>query len=144
MNDATPRKTRLLIVVAGLGIGGAEVVIQRIAETLDRSRFEITIACLKTRGAIGDELARNGIEVVVLKKGGGTDYFTIFRLLSFIRRRRFDVVHTHTTDALIEAAFCRLVYPRFRLVHTFHFGKYPRTPGRPRASSASVPASPMS
>jgi glycosyltransferase involved in cell wall biosynthesis len=130
MTGPTPRKTNLLIVVAGLGIGGAEVVIQRIAETLDRSRFNLTIACLKMRGAIGEELARNGVDVVVLKKGAGTDYLTLFRLLNFIRKRRIDVVHTHTTDALIEAAFCRLVYPRFRLVHTFHFGKYPRTPGK--------------
>ena len=36
-----------------------------------------------------------------------------------------DVVHTHTTDALADAALCRLVFPRFRLVHTFHFGNYP-------------------
>ena len=125
-----PRKINLAIVAAGLGIGGAEVVIQRLAETIDRTRFNLTIVCLKVRGAIGEELARNGVEVVVLSSGKGTDYFTTFKLLRFIRQRRIDVVHTHTTDALIEAAFCRFIYRRFKLIHTFHFGNYPRAPGK--------------
>jgi len=125
------RKTNLLIVVAGLGIGGAEVVIQRLAETIDRTRFNLTIACLKVSGPVGEELTRQGIEVVVLsKRGGRADYFTVFRLLRLIRERRIDVVHTHTTDALVEAALCRILLRRFKLIHTFHFGNYPRAPGR--------------
>lgn len=124
-------RTNLLIVVAGLGIGGAEVVIQRLAETLDRARFNLTIACLKVRGSIGDELARHGVDIVVLSRAGArTDYFTVFRLMKLIRERRIDVVHTHTTDALVEAGICRLLLRSFKLIHTFHFGNYPRPPGR--------------
>jgi glycosyltransferase involved in cell wall biosynthesis len=126
-----PRKTNLLIVAAGLGIGGAEVVIQRLAESIDRDRFKVTIACLKMLGPIGEQLAKKGVDVVVLsKKDGRADYFTLFRLLRLIRKRNIDVVHTHTTDALIEAAFCRLFLRRFKLIHTFHFGNYPRPPGK--------------
>src|SRR5262245_20276696 len=102
--NPSQKKTNLLIVVAGLGIGGAEVVIQRLAETIDRTRFNLTIACLKVRGSIGEEMARLGFDIEVLSKAGArTDYFTVFRLMKFIRTRRIDVVHTHTTDALVEA-----------------------------------------
>jgi glycosyltransferase involved in cell wall biosynthesis len=130
MSDAAaPRKINLLIVVAGLGIGGAEVVIQRIAQTIDRARFNLLIACLKVRGSIGDELVKQGVEIEVISTPGKkVDYFTSLKLLRLIRRRRIDVVHTHSTDALLESAFCKLLMPRIKLVHTFHYGNYPHLP----------------
>ena len=50
------RKTNLLIVASSLWIGGAETVIRHLAQTIDRSRFNVTVVCLKQRGTIGDEL----------------------------------------------------------------------------------------
>lgn len=120
-------RINLLILVAGLGIGGAEIVIQQLARTIDRQRFAVTLCCIKVRGPIGDQLAREGIEVVVLSDSSKrrVDYFTPFKLLKLIHQRRISVVHTHTTDALLEAAVCKLFKPRLKLVHTFHFGNYP-------------------
>lgn len=125
--DGGEARINLLILVAGLGIGGAEVVIQQLARTIDRRRFAVTLGCIKVRGPIGDQLAREGIEVVVLSDAakGGVDYLTPFRLLKLLRHKRIRIVHTHTTDALLEAAFCKLFLPRLKLVHTFHFGNYP-------------------
>lgn len=126
-STARGRKINLLIAVEGLGIGGAEVVIQRLAQTLDRSRFNLVICCLKDQGAIGEELARDGVEIVVLRDPSDTrvDYFTFLKLRKLIREKRIDVVHTHTADALAEAALCKLLSPRIKLIHTFHFGNYP-------------------
>lgn len=126
------RKLNLLIAIAGLGIGGAEVVVQRLAQTIDRRRFNLTIACLKCQGPIGDEVARNGAEIVVLAdpNAKGVDYLSFRKLLKLIKERRIDVVHTHTTDALADAALCKLFRPRLRLIHTFHFGNYPHRPPR--------------
>jgi glycosyltransferase involved in cell wall biosynthesis len=53
------------------------------------------------------------------------NYFTFLKLLRLIRKERIDVVHTHTTDALADAAIARLLMPSLRLIHTFHFGNYP-------------------
>jgi glycosyltransferase involved in cell wall biosynthesis len=122
-----PNKVNLLIVVAGLNIGGAEVVIQHLAEAIDRNRFNLTICCLRVLGSIGEALAADGIDIVALAdpcnpKHG---YLTFLKLLKLIRTKRIDVVHTHTTDALFDAALCRVLMPRIRLVHTFHFGNYP-------------------
>lgn len=117
----------MLLTAAGLGIGGAEVVIQRLAQSLDRERFEVAVCCLKSRGTIGDALVAEGVEVVVLSEGhlGFDRYLTFHKLLKLIRARRIDVVHTHTADALRDAAICRLLRRSVRLVHTFHFGNYP-------------------
>lgn len=126
-NSKCDRKINLLIAATGLNIGGAEVVIQRLAQTVDRRRFNIVVCCIMVRGMIGDELAREGIDIVTLSNSGEpkVNYFTFIKLLRLIRRKQIDVVHTHTTDALADAAVCKLFMPRFKLVHTFHFGNYP-------------------
>ena len=132
----TGRKTNVLLLASSLWIGGAESVIQHLAQTLDRRRFNVTVCCLKQRGQIGAELAKTGIDVVTFgddeapKDRGKPDYFTFRRLASLLRARQIDVVHSHTTHGLVDATLCKLFVPHLKVVHTFHFGNYPHT--RPR------------
>lgn len=121
------RKINLLVAVAGLNIGGAEVVIKHLVRAIDQSRFNVTICCIKVRGVIGDELVHEGFEVVTLSNSREprVDYFTFIKLLRLIRMKRIDVVHTHSADALADSAVCKLLMPHLKLIHTFHFGNYP-------------------
>jgi len=121
------RKINVLIVASGLGIGGAEVVMAHLAQRIDRRRFNVTVCCIKVRGPIGDELAREGIDVVTLARSADSkaDYFEFLKLLNVIRDRQIDVVHCHTVAGLVAAGFCKLLRPRLKIVHTFHFGNYP-------------------
>ena len=116
-----------MIAVEGLNIGGAEVVIQRIAQNIDRGLFNLTICCLKVRGSIGASLAKEGFEIIVVgnPENPKARYLTTFKLLKLLRAKKIDIVHTHTTDAFFEAALCTLLLPRIKLIHTFHFGNYP-------------------
>jgi glycosyltransferase involved in cell wall biosynthesis len=125
-------KTNLLIVASSLWIGGAETVIRNLALSVDRSRFNVTVCCLKQRGTVGDDLAAAGVEVVCLPGAGGkgVDYFTFRKLLRVIRERRIDVVHTHTAHGLVDATLCKMFVRRLKVVHTFHFGNYPHTKPR--------------
>jgi glycosyltransferase involved in cell wall biosynthesis len=126
------RKINLLIAVAGLGIGGAEVVIQHLVRAIDRSRFNVTVGCIKAAGPIGEELRRDGFDIQVLSRNGyeEPEYLTFLKMRRLSKLRRIDVIHSHTTDALADAAVCRLLSPRVKLVHTFHFGNYPHLPKR--------------
>lgn len=124
---SSARKPHVMLVASGLGIGGAEVVIQQLTETIDRSRFHVSVCCLKEQGEIGEAIARTGVEVTTLTdpRRQKVDYLTFVKLLKLIRRTRVDLVHTHTTDGLMDAAVCRVLRPKLKLVHTFHFGNYP-------------------
>jgi glycosyltransferase involved in cell wall biosynthesis len=121
------RKTNVLILASSLRIGGAESVMQHLALTIDRSRFNVTVCYLKQRGQVGEELARAGIDIVGVLDSDRPDYFTFRKLLRILRQRRIDVVHTHTTHGLVDACLCKLFLWRLRVVHTFHFGNYPHT-----------------
>ena len=127
-----PRKCNVLIVASHLWIGGAESVMQHLAESMDRRRFNVTVCCLKQRGSLGDELVRKGIEVLCFAEAqdAPVDYLTFIKLLKVLRSRKIDVVHTHTTQGLVDATICSLLLPRVRVVHTFHFGNYPHTSTR--------------
>jgi glycosyltransferase involved in cell wall biosynthesis len=130
------RKTNVLILASSLWIGGAESVMQHLAYTLDRRRFNVTVCCLKQRGHIGDEMAKAGIDIIALgdseapKDRAKPDYFTFRQLAKVIRSLQIDVIHSHTTHGLVDATVCKLLVPGLKVVHTFHFGNYPHT--RPR------------
>lgn len=140
MDTSSPadKKLNLLILASTLWIGGAESVMRHLAQTIDRRRFNVTVCHLKERGDIGNELAREGIDIVgipayenpaALASGEKppVDYLTARKLLRIIRAKQIDVVHTHTADGLVDATMCKLVSPGLKVVHTFHFGNYPHT-----------------
>ena len=128
-SELSKRKVNLLIVASSLWIGGAEMVIRSLARAIDRSRFNVTVCHLKQRGHIGDELFREGIDIVGISAlkpvRFSVDYFSFVKLQRVLRGRKIDLVHTHTTHGLVDACLCKLLMPRLRVIHTFHFGNYP-------------------
>lgn len=116
-----------MIVASHLWIGGAESVMQHLAESIDRRRFNVTVCCLKQRGTVGEKLVKKGVDVLSLFPDGKTDYFSFRKLLKVLWIKHIDVVHTHTTHGLVDSSLCSLVMPRLKIVHTFHFGNYPHT-----------------
>jgi len=124
---AGDRKVNLMIVASGLGIGGAEIVIRDLALTLDRRLFNVSVCCLTWLGETAETLVRAGVVVTCLSTSGGTrvDYLTSIKLMRLIRAKQIDVLHTHTTHGLVDAGICKLLRPRLKVIHTFHFGNYP-------------------
>jgi glycosyltransferase involved in cell wall biosynthesis len=126
------RKPNLLVLSTSLWNGGAESVIRHLAETIDRRLFNVSVGHLEERGHIGDQIVKSGVDVIgVSESPGSTSKYLRFRkLLRVIRERNIELVHTHTTGSLIDAALCKLFRPRLKVVHTFHFGNYPHVPTR--------------
>ncbi len=120
-------KVNVLIVTDGLGIGGAETVVRDLAHSIDQERFHLSICCLRVLGVVGEALAREGVDIFILPQPGAgrVDYLTSLKLRKVIRDRQIDVLHSHTTHALVDAGLCALMMPRVKAVHTFHFGNYP-------------------
>lgn len=121
------QKRRILISNFSYGGGGSELVAAHICRYLDPLAFE-AIACYhQWRGEGGVDLEKYGIEVVGLPRGrrAGADYLSFLKLRQIILDRKIDLVHSHSTDSLADAAICRRLLPGLRHVHTFHYGNYP-------------------
>ncbi len=121
------RRIKVLLAIDGLGIGGAEMVVRDLARRLDSQRFDVAVCCTKSLGTTADALLRDGIDVFVLPRRADrrVDYLTPLKLRRAVIERRVDIVHAHAPAAFWDAAICKLLLPRVKVVNTFHFGNYP-------------------
>lgn len=123
----TARKRRVLIVASTLHVGGAERVMACLAKNIDRRRFDVSVCYLKENGVVGDEMQREGVELLPLpgREYGKLDRLTFIKLRKLIRERDIELVHTHDMHGFMDASACRLITPGLKHIHTFHFGNYP-------------------
>jgi glycosyltransferase involved in cell wall biosynthesis/peptidoglycan/xylan/chitin deacetylase (PgdA/CDA1 family) len=92
-------RTRVLHLIWALDLGGAERQVVEIVRRTDRRRFEPFVGCLVRKGRWGNELEAEGVPVVDFAKRPGLDLSLLPRLVRFLRRGRFDVLHTHAFTA---------------------------------------------
>ncbi len=108
---------RVLILIKGLGAGGAERLLVTAAAFADRERFEYSVAYLAAgEDALRPELETAGLDVTCLDGARGAGWLR--RLRALAASDRIDLVHAHSPYV---AAGARLVLPRrLPFVYTEH------------------------
>ncbi|MFN2400263.1 MAG: glycosyltransferase [Gemmatimonadaceae bacterium] len=105
-----PRKRiRVVFCLDNMTIGGTELNAVRTAERLDRSRFDLSVACLQEEGPLLARFERAGIPVVVFPIDslyGPRTLLQGIRLTRYLARERVDVVHSHDHYNSIFATIC--------------------------------------
>jgi glycosyltransferase involved in cell wall biosynthesis len=89
---------RIVYCLDNLDVGGTELNAVRIAERLDRHRFNLSFACFRTEGTLAPRLARAGITLLaypISSLVGTSAVREGIRFASLLRRERVDVVHAH-------------------------------------------------
>ncbi len=118
--------TRVLWLIKGLGLGGAEQLLVSLARTIDRSNIHLEVAyVLPHKDALVPKLGAEVEQVHCL--GDGSRGSWVGPLRDLLHTGRFDVVHTH---APVPAVAARLLAPRSTsLLHTEHnvWGRYRRS-----------------
>lgn len=88
--------TNVLVLIKGLGIGGAEKLISEAARLWDRENFTYSVAyVLPWKDQLVGELEDLGIEVTCIGSERGMGPATIGRLRNLIRSQSIDLVHAH-------------------------------------------------
>lgn len=111
-------RKRILILIKGLGRGGAEQLLASAGPHLDASRFDYEAAyLLPWKDALVGELQESGLRVSCLSGARGPGW--VPRLRTHVRRRRIDLVHAHSP---LPAIGTRLAFGRARprIVYTEH------------------------
>ncbi len=97
-------KIRVAHLLHNLGLAGKEQGVLKIVSAMDTSRFQVEIVVLNH--IFPDSYDTNGpFEVVKVPRRPGNDPFQIRRLARLFRRRRYDIVYTHSWNTLVEGYF---------------------------------------
>ena len=86
---------KVAIVITGLSTGGAETMLLKLLENIDRGRFAFHVISLTTLGEIGPRISSLGIPVEAMGMARGSlDLLAFFRLMRRLRELRVSIVHT--------------------------------------------------
>jgi len=86
---------RIVFIITGLSTGGAEMMLFKVLERLDRQRFAPHVISLTTLGELGTRIAALGIPVDAMgMKPGLPSPLGFIRLVRLLKRLKPDVVHT--------------------------------------------------
>ena len=104
------------------GVGGAEMVVSRLAAVLDKSRFR-SVVCLFRTGWLQEQCDRQGIATHVIPMKGMFDLGWLRKACEVVRRERIDLIHAHEfTGNTYGSLIARLVGVPF--VATVHGRNY--------------------
>lgn len=98
-------RIKLLHVVPSLSHGGTEQLLYDILSRLDSARFDISICCTHENGDLWQHkrFHSHGIQTAALLQTSNR-FQRMYKLLSYLRKNRFDIVHIHNyEDNLIYA-----------------------------------------
>lgn len=125
---AMPKKTKVLMVIARLNVGGPAIQAITLARELNNDEFDTLLVHGNVAQGEADMAGYRGMDVeqkLLLPELGRElhpvkDIVTLFKLIRIIRRNRPSIVHTHTAKAgavgRAAAIICRVPV----IVHTYH------------------------
>ncbi len=117
MSSARADRPRILVLIKGLGIGGAERLIVEASKSWDRSSFDYRVAyVLPWKDQLVSRLTEAEVPVVCIGGKRGLDPLTPIRLRRLIRDERISLVHAHLPSAGILAR----VAAKVPVVYTEH------------------------
>lgn len=106
------RCINVLQVVPGLTVGGTEKAFIQLLSLFDKTRYNLSICCLKGRGPLSRELEKAGVEVNYLNMPSGPAFLifldtlrAIIKLVSLMKKKQIGIVHSYLFRANI---LCRV------------------------------------
>jgi glycosyltransferase involved in cell wall biosynthesis len=103
---------RVVYCIDNMNVGGTELNAVRTAERLDRSRFALSVVCIRADGPLMARYQDAGIRVHPLPMSsmlGPKAVGQALRLIRLFRHERTDIVHSHDAYTSVFATMCARV-----------------------------------
>jgi len=115
-------KTKIIQLITGLNVGGAEKVVFDLALELNKHDFQNFVIGISDKDFLANMFREAGINVQVLRvsKSIGSFIKGLFHLKAFIKSENIKIIHAHMTHALIMAVCVKLLAPHIKIVFTSH------------------------
>ena len=95
MKAAATDRIKVLHIITGLNVGGAENALCKLMEHIDRGRFENAVVSLLPEGPLAERIRDAGVPVYSMNlRKNPSALLAFFRLLSLIKKVKPDVIQT--------------------------------------------------
>jgi len=112
---------KVLHLISGLGIGGAEIMLLWTARFYDRGSSDIMIVSLISGGRVASMIRGEGVEVIELdQKRGRLSPAALIKLIKQARYFSPDIIQGHLFHSNLISRFLALLVPGARSVSTRH------------------------
>lgn len=120
-----PHKKKILFIITYLELGGAQKQLLYIFQTLDKNKYEIYLYAGNRGYLRSDFLSLSGINVkldffLVREINPFFDIVAFFKLVFFIKKHKFDIVHTHSPKASILGRWAAYLGNSKNIIYTVH------------------------
>lgn len=116
------RKIKVLHLITGLNVGGAEKVVYDLSLELNRRGHDNFVVGISDKDFLVNMFRESGVNVQVLgvKKKINSYVKGMFTLLSVVKENDIKIIHAHMTHALIMAVCVKFFLPDVKIVFTSH------------------------
>lgn len=95
-------KLNVLHIIGGGTVGGAESFLYSLLRELIKFKeLNIEVCFLLNEGPFAEKIKQLGIKTYCLKLKNGFDLFRALKLRKLIKQRKYDIVHTHSSQPLV-------------------------------------------
>lgn len=97
---------KILYIIRNMAVGGSETSLLAVLKKLDKREFQVDVLSIYEGGALQLELENIGVKTYVMRFKSFHDIASYFRLIRFIRRNKYDIIHTKLFHADIVGRIC--------------------------------------
>lgn len=120
------RPLKILQISHDLRAGGLQRVVIDLAQGLRRLGHDAHICSLRGPGPLEEEVRGRGIPLWIMPwPEKGADRLLFLKVLRLLRQGRYDVVHTHNTQAFLDGGLAALLARAPVRIHTDHARPFP-------------------
>ena len=110
---------RILYVITGLGLGGAEKVVIDIADQMNNLGHDVKIAYLTGKVVVRPQ--SNSIELIPLELNSFVDFYKASKQYhNLLKHFQPDIIHAHMVHANIFTRLNRIISHNYKLISTAH------------------------
>lgn len=102
-------RTRVLVVIDSMEIGGSQRQVQHLLDGLDRQRWEPELAYFRCDSFLVDAIRESGIPVHYLPKRRRLDMRFLFAYARLLRERNYSLVHAYSLTAELWTLLARVL-----------------------------------
>ena len=115
-------KKRILLLITATAGGGAENLVLNHLKFYNKDRFNVYVIAFKSGNLHNKfkEVGKDNYICINLRKSSRFSIKTTLKLVTFIKQKRIDIIHTHLIEADLYGFIMKIFFPNLLLFSTRH------------------------